>query len=134
MNYEKTRNDGDEILTCTCCGTGIHDTPEENASHGEEPYPHDTGFGACRECFGEEVVEESASERPIRARRPKKASEMTDAEFKRSLGWAGRTFYEARFEALEKSLNEANREKFAKLPYKKKVAVVAGLVEKGAMI
>ena len=39
-----------EVLACTCCGQGLSDTPEENVSHGQVPYPHDTGYGLCKDC------------------------------------------------------------------------------------
>jgi hypothetical protein len=116
----------DEYLTCTCCGKGIRNTREENASFGEEPCPHDTGFGACRDCYGEEPTPE-----PV-AGKPKKPP--TDAEVKRRLGWAGRTFYEARFEVVAKGLNEVNRAKFEAMSYGKKVVVIAGLVRRGVII
>jgi hypothetical protein len=111
-----------EILNCSCCGSGVPNTPEGNVSFADAPYPHDTGYGLCRECGGE----------PVPA--GKKASEMSEAELRKSLGWASCTFFDARIDVLLKKLNEANRTKFEKMSYAKKVAVVAGLIEKGAMI
>ena len=101
-----------ERLTCTCCGSGVRDTPDENVSHGESPYPHDAGFGLCVECGGD-----------------KKAGDI-----RQRLGWAGTTFYEARFKTLRERLSEPNRRHFDAMPYERKVRIVARLIEKGAMI
>ena len=70
-----------EILTCTCCGRGLRDTPEENVSHGQVPYPHDTGFGLCRECGGDPT-----------------ADMTTDEGIRKRMGWQMTTFCEARFD------------------------------------
>jgi len=35
--------------TCSCCGSGIEDTPEANVMHGVEPCPTDEG-GMCVPC------------------------------------------------------------------------------------
>ena len=40
-------NEGIEVVTCSCCGRGINNTPEENAHFGKSPYPVDEGF-MCR--------------------------------------------------------------------------------------
>jgi len=112
-----------ERLTCTCCGSGVRDTPDENASHGESPYPHDNGFGLCVECGGDKS-----------AGAGKPARDLTDAEVKKRLGWQGTIFYEARIAVVRERLNDANRAKFDAMTYGKKVVVVAGLVEKGVLI
>jgi hypothetical protein len=39
-------------LSCTNCGAGLRDTPEENTAYGERPYPYDEGRGQCRDCGG----------------------------------------------------------------------------------
>lgn len=112
----------DELVdwfTCTCCGKGIRDNAEENVSHGQTPYPHDVGFGLCRECGGDNKVK------------------GTDIEsVRRRLGWAAATFYDARIDMLLKpgTLNDANRDRFARLSYVRKIAVIQGLVEKGTII
>lgn len=123
--YGKTTYPNDaEILTCTCCGRGIHDTPEENVHHGEAPYPHDAGVGACVECFGRKTARS----------KNKKPSTMTEPQFKRSIGWALVTFYEARFDLVRGSLSPANQAGWDKLPYWKKCAMVARCVEEGWII
>lgn len=109
--------ESDGWVRCSCCGSDIPDDAEHNVDFGTVPNPHDNGFGMCVECGGD-----------------KKAEGHTEADVKRRLGWAGRTFYEARFEVLAKNLNPNNAAKFAALPYAKKVVIVAQLVEKGAMI
>lgn len=110
MNPETT-----EYVTCSCCGKHIADTPGENldfASRGQ-----DTGYGHCRECFGQP---------PIKGE--------DEAAVKQRLGWAGRTFYESRFTTLRNALNADNQAKWDKCIYGKKVLIIAGLIEKGAMI
>jgi hypothetical protein len=106
-----------EWLTCACCGKGIRDNAAENVDFGKVPNFNDTGFGSCVECFGDKTLK-GHDEPTIRKR----------------LGWAGEVFYDSRIETLGKKLNPGNAAKFAEMPYAKKVVVIAGLVEKGAMI
>lgn len=101
-----------ELLTCTCCRKLIRDCPEENSDYGIWPRLRDTGFGTCIECGGD----------------------PNSKSFRKQLGWAGRTFYEARFNVLRDALSEERRAKFDSLPYWKKVAVIGRLIERGAMI
>lgn len=102
----------EDILTCSCCGAGLRDSAKENVSFGWVPYPHDQGYGMCRDCGGD----------PEAKTRKKK------------MGWAAATFFEARFEVLQQSLSEENRAKFSAMSYERKCAVVAGLVQKGVII
>lgn len=106
-----------EWVRCSCCGNDIPDDAECNVDFGKVPNPHDTGYGMCVECGGDKTFKG-----------------IDEAACKKRLGWAGRTFYEARFEILEKKLSEKNAEKFKAMPYSKKLVIVAGLIEKGAMI
>lgn len=112
-----------EWVRCSCCGDDIPDDEEHNVDHGVVPNPHDTGFGMCVECGGDKKAGEG-----------KPAKEMTEAQLKRRIGWAGRTFYEARFEILEKKLRPDLVEKFRAMSYAKKIAIVAKMIERGAMI
>lgn len=47
----------EDWIVCSCCGASIRNTADENVSFGEEPYPHDHGYGMCKrigwasECF-----------------------------------------------------------------------------------
>lgn len=66
--------DEPEILTCSCCGSGIRDTPEENVHYGQIPYPDDTGLGMCKYCGGDP-----------------EADSLTDDGFKKKIGWATTT-------------------------------------------
>ena len=99
-----------EVLSCTCCGNGLLDTPEENVDYGQNSY--DTGFGMCRECGGDPEAQ----------------------DIRKQMGWAATTFYDARIDILQEKLNEKNLAKFNALSYKKKVAIIARMIEKGAMI
>lgn len=112
-----------ELLTCTCCGGGVYDTPDQNVSYGEVPSPHDIGYGLCVECGGDRKI---AAEKRVR--------NMTGSEIKKRLGWAACTFFEARFGILQKRLSPKNGARFSALSYAKKVAIVARLVERGVMI
>lgn len=112
-----------EWVRCSCCGKDVPDDEEHNVDFGVRPNPHDVGFGMCVECGGDK-----------RAGEGKPVKELTEAQFKKRLGWAGTTFYEARFDVLEKKLRPDLAEKFKAMPYRKKVAVVAGMIEKGHMI
>ena len=97
-------------VECSCCGKSIPNTKKHNVAHGTGKC--DKGFGHCRECFGD----------------PKADS------FKKQLGWGMQMFYEARFDTVRKALSPENVEKWDKLSYEKKCLMIAGLVEKGAMI
>jgi hypothetical protein len=101
-----------EILTCSCCGRGLRDNAEENSDFGQVPYPHDTGFGTCIDCGGD-----------------KKSK-----DFKQRLGWAGRTFFEARFDAARNALKDDQKTRWDSLSYERKVAFIAKMIEKGNMI
>ena len=104
-------------LTCTCCGRGLRDTPEENVSHGQVPYPHDTGFGLCRGCGGDPT-----------------ADMTTDEGIQRRMGWQMTTFCEARFDVVRKNLKPQQQAKWDGLSYAKKCSVVLGLVREGSII
>jgi len=108
-----------EYVTCSCCGKGIADTPEENLDHATRG--QDTGYGNCRECFGEP---------PAKGERVT----MDEATVKRRLGWAGRTFYESRFDTVRKSLTPDNQAKWDACAYGKKVLIISQLIEKGRAI
>jgi len=99
-------------VTCHCCGRGIRDNAEENAHFGQVPYPDDQGFGMCKDCGGD-------------AKAP---------DIKGKLGWAGRCFFEARFDVVRRALSSENQAKWDTWPYERKVALVTRLVEKGSMI
>jgi hypothetical protein len=101
-------------VRCSCCGQDMPDDAEHNTDFGVIPNPHDNGYGMCLDCGGD-----------------KRETALTEAAIKRRLGWAGRMFYEARFEVLEKKLRPDLAEKFRAMTYGKKIVVVAGLVEKG---
>jgi hypothetical protein len=109
-------------VRCSCCGKDIPDDAEHNADFGEDPNPHDVGFGMCIECGGDKRVT------------AKPGKKLTDAQVKKKLGWAGTMFYEARFDVLEKQLRPELAEKFRAMSYAKKVLIVAGMIEKGHMI
>lgn len=104
-----------EYVTCSCCGKHVADTPEENGDFNERG--QDTGYGHCRECFGDPSVKGTY-----------------DESVKQRLGWAGRTFFEARFDRVRKALNPENQAKWDKCSYAKKVAVIGQMIEKGNMI
>lgn len=101
-----------EIITCGCCGRGLQNNAEENTHYGQVPYPDDNGFGMCVECGGDKK----------------------SADFRKRLGWAGETFFDARISVLKKKLNQDNSAKFAAMSYEKQVVIIARLIEKGAMI
>lgn len=100
------------LLVCSCCGAGVHDTPDDNVSHGREPYPHGTGFGLCRDC-GDEPTADNLWERR---------------------GWASRAFYEARFGLVREALRGEQRDQFDGWPLEKKIALVTRLVQRGAIV
>ena len=101
-----------ELLSCSCCGAGIHDTPEENADHGKVPNPHDTGFGSCLGCGGD-----------------KKAKSV-----RRRMGENLVMFYEVRIKILSEKLNDENRQRFMGLSFAGKCGIIAGMIEKEHMI
>ena len=104
-------------LTCTCCGLSLRDTPEENVSHDRTPYPHDTGFGLCRECGGDHTAEMT-----------------TDDGVRRRMGWQLTTFCEARFDLVHRNLKPEGQAKWGSLSYAKKCSVVLGLVRDGSIV
>ena len=106
-----------DILTCTCCGTGVRDTPADNVSHGQTPCPHDTGFGLCRECGGDAAADMN-----------------TDEGVRRRMGWQMTTFCEARFDVVRRNLKPDNQARWDGLSYAKKCSVVIGLVRDGTII
>jgi hypothetical protein len=100
-----------ELLTCSCCGRGVWNTPEDNADY-DHPEHHDTGFGTCRGCGGD----------------PKAKT------FWKRMGWGAEMFYKARFKSLREALSPENQARFDAMPVQKKVAVIARLIEEGKMI
>jgi hypothetical protein len=106
-----------DILTCTCCGIGLRDTMDENVSHGQVPYPHDTGYGLCRECGGDPTAD-TATEEGIRRR----------------MGWQVATFCEARIDLVQRNLKSEAQAKWDRLSYAKKCCVVLGLVKDGTFV
>jgi hypothetical protein len=95
----------------------VRDTPEENVSYGEVPYPHDTGFGRCTECGGDPT-----------------ADMTTDEGVKRRMGWQMTTFCEARFELLRQSLKPQQQSHWDGLSYAKKCSTVLSLLRDGTII
>jgi len=111
-----------EYLSCTCCGKGVRDNAAENVSFGEQPYPHDTGIGMCRECGGDDRVK-ATSKKPL-----------SEKAVRKRIGWASETFYDARIDVVAKRLSGAHAEKFKAMSYVQKIAIVQGLVEKGVIV
>ena len=105
----------DGWVRCSCCGTDIEDTAEQNVDH--ETRHHDRGFGMCTRCGGDDR-ETGTSEAAVRKR----------------LGWSGQMFYDARVKVLASKLSPANAAHFASMPYDKKIRIIAKLIERGAMI
>jgi hypothetical protein len=101
-----------EIITCHCCGRGLRNDAKGNVHYGESPYPDDEGFGLCVECGGD-----------------KNASDIH-----RRLGWAGRTFYDARIEVLRNNLSPENKARFEALSYERKIYIITRLIERGKMV
>jgi hypothetical protein len=106
-----------EILSCTCCGQGLCDTPEENVSQGQVPYPYDTGFGLCRPCGGDPTADMS-----------------TEEGVRKRMGWQMTTFCEARFDPIRRNLKPENQARWDGLSYAKKCSVVLGLVRDGTIV
>jgi len=99
-------------VKCSCCGELVENSADKNACFGIEPYPHDEGFGECFACGGDPRSED------IRTR----------------LGWAGRTFFEARMGMLRESLTPENRTAFDTLGYELKIALILRCIERGLLI
>jgi len=118
---EKNSSGTAQVITCGCCGKGIHDNKEENVHFGMVPYPDDVGFGMCKECGGDDSITD------------KEAAEDEEA-FKKKLGWGGQMFFEHRFDIARKALSPEKQEHWDTLPYRKKVAFIAKAVENGWMI
>lgn len=110
----------DEVLTCSCCGGGVFDTPEHNASFDKEPYPHDSGFGLCIECGGDKSVtdEEAAA---------------SEEAYRRRIGKGAQMFFDSRVRFLKANLGQENRRKFEAMPYREQVGVISKMVAKGKM-
>jgi hypothetical protein len=99
-------------LACDYCGDGVEDTPEANVWHGLLPYPGDPNtIGMCRKCGGDPTAKTT----------------------RERLGWAMTCFVDARIPILQRALSEGNRERFEKMSYERKAAVVVRMVEKGLM-
>lgn len=115
-------NEGLSHVVCSCCDAVLaaHDA-KENIAAAVMPYPCDEGFGWCRACFGDDSVKVEGKE-------------PTEAQLRKRLGWAAETFFDARFDVLEKKLNAGNVERFRSMTYARKVAAVTRLIEKGVMI
>lgn len=101
-----------DIITCGCCGRGLHNNAGENTHFGIIPYPDDEGYGMCVECGGD-----------------KKSK-----DFRKRLGWAGEAFYDARVEVLRNNLSPENKAKFESMTYERKVVIIVKLIERGSMI
>jgi len=101
-----------ESLTCDCCGKEVRNTPEDNMALQERTYPCDTGFGWCKECFGD----------------------PNSRSFRKRIGWAAQTFYEARFKVIRDNLSAENKLLWDAATYIKKCWYVQKMVEKGVMI
>lgn len=99
-------------VKCSCCGELIENSADKNACFGIEPYPHDEGFGECFDCAGDPHAND------IRTR----------------LGWAGRTFYEARMDIVRERLKPETRAKFDAMDYEKKVVFIGRCIEWGLLI
>ncbi len=80
-----------ETWTCTCCRRGLRDNRKENMSHAVLPYPHDTGFGLCRQC-GDDTS----------------ADMNTDESVRRRMGWQMTRFCEAHFDLARRHLKPEN--------------------------
>jgi len=113
-----------EWLTCSCCGEPVLDTSEENVAHGEKPYPCDTGFAHCTNCFGDRTT----------TLPPPTAPKKRERAVKRKLGWAMACFFEARFDIVRAKLNPEQQAKWDGFSYEQKCTMVASFVKKGWMI
>ncbi len=99
-------------MLCSCCGGMIMDQVKDNVSHGKVPYPHDTGFGMCKDCGGDPDSD----------------------DFKKQMGRSMQTFCEARFKILRGKLSAKNQASWDTMPYWKKVGVIIMAVKDGMMI
>ena len=99
------------ILSCSCCGHGLEDTPEENVAYGEVPYPYDNGYGMCKSCGGDKDSD----------------------DFKTFIGFQGQVFFESRFDVIRKALNEENQKKFDELTYDQKCHIIMKALEDGIL-
>lgn len=111
------------MLSCSCCGKLIRDTAEENTSFGQVPYPHDTGFGTCRDCGGD----------PKAADAMEKAGADSEAVARKAMGWEMAMFVDARVSRLREVLGPENRAKLEAMPYSKQAEVVCRMVESGSL-
>jgi len=98
-------------MLCSCCGR-VLPGPEDNVDHGKVPYPHDTGFGTCKDCGGDPDSD----------------------DIKEQMGWGMRMFCEARFKILRSKLSAKNQACWDTLEYWEKATVIIGVVEKGLMV
>ena len=108
-------------LSCTCCGSGLKNTPEENACYNESPYPQDTGFGQCRSCFGQDKNDLTFED----------LEGLTEKELWAFLGSVEAQFYKTRFELMSKALNEKNSAEFESFPLVQKFYFVQQAVLDG---
>ena len=111
------------MLSCSCCGRLLMDSPDENVSHGQAPYPHDTGFGTCRDCGGD----------PQAADAMEKAGADSEAVARKAMGWEMSMFVDARVSRLREVLGPENRAKLEAMSYSKQAEVVCRMVESGRM-
>ena len=109
-----------EWINCSCCGAGIRDNADENVSHGKVPYPHDTGYGMCRSCGGDDRIEVRGV--------------LDEERWRESLGWAAAAFYDTRIDILLKRLSPENAEKLLLMPYARQCRIVSGLVDRGTLV
>ena len=111
------------MLSCSCCGRSLMDSPDENVSYGLAPYPHDTGFGMCRDCGGD----------PKGAETLEKAGADADSVARKAMGWAMAMFVDARISRLREALGPDNRVRLEAMSYSKQAEVVCRMVESGRM-
>jgi hypothetical protein len=113
------------ILSCTCCGSGIEDSSAQNVDFGKQPNPHDEGYGLCHDCGGDNRAPLPTTTDGSKKRKKK---------IRKRLGWATSTFFEARFDTVRSALSLENQTKWDRCSYEKKIAVIAQFVEKGLII
>ena len=107
---EQVEKPEDAYVKCSCCGELIKNSPEENNDFGQNSY--DEGFGMCRECGGD----------------------PNSDDILMRLGWAGRTFFDARIDIVRERLKPEKRAKFDAMSYERQVAFVSRCIERGLMI
>jgi hypothetical protein len=105
------------ILSCTCCGKGLRDMPEENVCYAQVPYPQDDGFGQCVECFGDSSLEPE-----------------TEEEWRKFFGTAMSTIFDNKIRRLEENLSPKNVEKLHSMEYWQKCRIVQQMLEEGAIV